>query len=98
MNQAASNMIAVAQQPKDHEDREDSPKHFFLFLRTVAPGLELPRVLRAATAGRLVPGNRLCLCLPDFVQERMSRGWSGNAAAQNPARGDVWAIDGDCGI
>ncbi len=29
MNQAAGNMKAEAQQPEDHEDRENCPKHFF---------------------------------------------------------------------
>jgi hypothetical protein len=51
MNQAAGNMIAVAQEPKDQEDRENCPKHFFLFLRTVAPGREHPQVPQCAYNG-----------------------------------------------
>jgi len=36
MNQAAGNMKAETQQPEDHENRENCPKHFFLFLPIVA--------------------------------------------------------------
>jgi len=94
MNQAAGNMKAETQQPEDHENRENCPKHFFLFLRIVAPrGVNIPGEPQCTYNGRLVARNRLCLCLPDCIQERMGRGRRGNLAEQKPAGGDVRAID-----